>query len=91
MEKEFNPFDYDKKWIPKNTVYQSASHFMNYIITKISKKENLSYKEAFQKVFSVIDCPESFEGINNIFNMKKYFKNKFNIDIINEYKNFKGD
>ena len=80
-------FANDKRWITENRYYQSAGQFMDYLLKVISKKENLNYKEVFQKIFSTIGCPESF-NTNKQFDAKKYFKKNFNLDISKEYNIF---
>lgn len=80
-------FENDKRRIAENRYYQSAGHFMDYLLKTISKKENVDYKEAFQKIFSTIGCLESFNE-NKQFDAKKYFTEIFNLDIEKEYISF---
>ena len=60
---------------------------MDYLLNIISENAKISYKEAFQKVFDTICCPESFDD-KGIFSAKKYMKNIFDLDIIEEYNKF---
>ncbi|PJC45567.1 hypothetical protein CO037_00855 [Candidatus Pacearchaeota archaeon CG_4_9_14_0_2_um_filter_30_8] len=81
-----NVFDYDKRWITENRYYQSAGQFMNYLLKKISKKEKISYKESFQKMFNTIGNSENFN--DNKFDAKKFFSKTFGLDISKEYNSF---
>lgn len=84
---QVNVFEHDKRWITENRYYQSAGQFMDYLLKVISKKENIEYKEAFQKVFSTIGCPEGFNEEKE-FDAKKYFKEVFDLDVVEEYDDF---
>jgi hypothetical protein len=83
-------FKHDDRWITENRYYQSAGQFMDYLLKTISEKEDIEYKEAFQKVFSSICCPEGFDE-NKQFDAGKYFEEVFGLDIVEEYDNFLGD
>ncbi|HJX50175.1 MAG TPA: hypothetical protein VJ438_01800 [Candidatus Nanoarchaeia archaeon] len=85
-----NVFEHDKRWITENRYYQSAGQFMDYLLKVISKKEEIEYKEAFQKVFSTIGCPESFNEKKK-FDSTKYFKEIFDLNILKEYNSFLKD
>ncbi|NCP72193.1 hypothetical protein GW835_02250 [archaeon] len=84
-----NVFDYDKRNITKNRYYQSAGKFMDYLLKKISEKENISYKEAFQKMFNTIGNKDNFDDKNE-FNAKNFFIKVFDLNIENEYIYFKN-
>jgi hypothetical protein len=41
LKNETNVFQNDKRWITENAYYQSAGHFMDYLLRTISEKENI--------------------------------------------------
>lgn len=84
---QVNFFTKDKRQITENKYYQSAGQFMDYVLKNISKKEKISYKETFQKMFNAIGSPKNFNK-NNTFNSNKFFSEIFNLNINEEYASF---
>lgn len=84
LENDIQVFEHDNRTIKDNKFYQSAGYFMDYLLKTISKRENIDYKESFQKVFSTIGSPDSINDKGE-FDAKKYLEKVFNLDILQEY------
>jgi len=87
LGKRVNPFDFDKRMPHKNVYYQSAGHFMDYLLKLIAKNMNISYEGAFQLMFLSIGSKDSL-NINNNFDSRKFMQKCFSLNIDEEYKNF---
>lgn len=86
-ETNINVFENDEGLITESRHYQSAGQFMDYLLKYISKKEDINYKEAFQKMFIEIGNPKHFNKEGK-FDSKKFMKKVFKINIHKEYERF---